>query len=113
MDHVILAAAPTHSVKKARENPFLQTWTVLLKGPRAKCLNNDIKRMLKTAQKYKINLAALKMTPHLLAQLPAWYHLSTVQKPITSMTAKCLLGKHNITKVTNLVKTSACLCHPT
>jgi hypothetical protein len=112
-DHVILAAAPPHSVKKARENPFLQTWTVPLKGPRAKCLNDDIKRMLKTARKYKVNLAAIKMTPHLSAQLPAWYHLAAEQKPITSAMAKCLLQTHNVAKVADLLKTSVRLRHPT
>jgi len=53
------------------------------------------------------------MTPHLLAQLPMWYHLSTVQKPINNSRAKCLLQKHNIIKVANLIKMSAQLCHPT
>jgi len=110
-DHIILAMAPSHSVKKARENPFLQTWKAPLKGPRAKCLNEDIKRMLKTARKYKINFAAIRLTPHLLAQLPAWYHLSAKKKPITNATAKCLLKKHDVTKVADLIKTSACLCH--
>jgi len=31
-DHVILATAPPHSIEKARDNPFLQTWKVPLKG---------------------------------------------------------------------------------
>ena len=112
MDHIILAMAPSCSVKKARENPFLQTWKAPLKGPRAKCLNEDIKRMLKTARKYKINFAAIRLTPHLLAQLPAWYHLSAKKKPITNATAKCLLKKHDVTKVADLIKTSARLHHP-
>jgi ribonuclease HI len=83
-----------------------------LKGPRVKHLNNNIKRMLKMARKYKVNLAAIKMTPHLSAQLPAWYHLSAVQRPITSAMAKCLLQKHDVAKVTDLLKTSARLRHP-
>ena len=68
--------------------------------------------MLKVARKYKVNLTAIRMTPHLLAQLLAWYHLSTEQKPIASHTAKCLLQKHSISKVADLVKTSAQLRHP-
>ena len=112
-DHIILAAAPPQLIKKARENPFLQTWMAPLKGQRAKCMNNNIKQMLKTACKYKVNLAAIKMTPHLLAQLPTWYHLSAEQKPIASTTAKCLLQKHNVVKVADLIKTSARLRHPT
>jgi hypothetical protein len=75
-DHIILAAALNCSVEKVRENPFLQTWMALLKGLRAKLMGDDIKRMLKAARKYKVNLTAIKMTPHLLAQLPTWYHLS-------------------------------------
>jgi len=112
-DHITLAAAPPHSVKKARDNPFLQTWTVLLRGKRAKGLNGDIKWMLKTVKKCNVNFAAIKMTPHLLAQLPAWYHLSADNKPLNNARAKCLLQKHNVAKVADLVRTSAHLRHPT
>jgi len=112
-DHIILAVAPPQSIKKARKNPFLQTWTAPLKGPRSKHLNNDMKRMLKTVWKYKVNFTMIRMTPHLLAQLPAWYHLSADQKPIASNAVKCLLQKHNVSKVADLVRTSAWLCHPT
>ena len=111
-DHVVLAAAPPQSIEKARDNPFLQTWKAPLRGPRAKRLNGDIRRMLKTARKYQVNLAAIRMTPHLLAQLPAWYHLSADQKPINNLRAKCLLQTHNVSKVADLVKTSARLRHP-
>ena len=58
--------------------------------------------MLKTAHKYKVNLAVIRMTPHLLAQLPAWYHLSAEWKLIAGAMAKCLLEKHNVSKVTVL-----------
>jgi len=76
-------------------------------------MNDDIRCMLKIACKYKVNLVAIRMTPHLLAQLPAWYHLSAEQKPIAGATAKCLLEKHNISKVADLIKTSGRLRHPT
>ena len=66
-DHIIQAMAPPHLVINATENPFLQTWSAPIRGPRAKRLNEDIKRMLKMARKYKVNFAAIKMTPHLLA----------------------------------------------
>ena len=42
-DHIILAVAPPHSVEEARDNLFLQTWTVPLRGKRAKGLNGDTK----------------------------------------------------------------------
>lgn len=69
--------------------------------------------MLKTARRYKVNLAVIKMTPHLLAQLPMWYHLAAKQKSLNNARAKCLLGKHDVTKVVDLVRMSACLHHPT
>jgi len=112
-DHIILATAPPHSVEKARDNPFMQTWTALLRGHRAKVLNNNIRQMLKTARRYNVNLAAIKMTPHLLAQLPVWYHLAAKQKFLNNARVKCLMGKHDVAKVADLVRTSACLCHPT
>ena len=58
--------------------------------------------MLKTARKYKVNFAAIRMTPHLSAQLPAWYHLSAERKPINNATAKCLLEKHHVAKVADV-----------
>ena len=106
-DHIVLAAAPPQAIEKARDNPFLQTWKVPLKGPRAKHLSCDTRRMLKTARKYQVNLTAIRMTPHLLAQLPAWYHLLANRKPINTLRAKCLIQTHNVSKVADLLKTSA------
>jgi len=83
-----------------------------LRGQRAKALNNNIKQMLKTAWKYKVNLAAIRMMPYLLAQLPTWYHLSAKQKSLNNASAKCLLQKHNVAKVADLIRTSAHLRHP-
>jgi len=76
-------------------------------------MNDDIRCMLKIAHKYKVNLVAIRMTPHLLAQLPAWYHLLAEWKPIAGATVKCLLEKHNVSKVADLIKTSGHLRHPT
>jgi len=42
-DHIILTMALPHLVEKARDNPFMQTWTAPLKGHRAKALNDDIR----------------------------------------------------------------------
>ena len=42
---------------------------------------------------------------------PPWYHLSAEWKPINNMKAKCLLQKHNVITVADLIKTSARLCH--
>ena len=66
----------------------------------------------KIARKHKVNFAAIRMIPHLLVQLPAWYYLSTKHKPLNNLKVKCLLQNHNIAKVADLVRMSACLHHP-
>ena len=111
-DHIIIGTAPTHSVEKARGNPFLQSWNIPSRGQKLSALNDDIMRMLRTAKKYNANLSAIKMTPRILDQLPAWYHLSAEHRPINSRKAKCLLQKHNVTIVADLVETSARIRHP-
>jgi hypothetical protein len=53
-DVIIDAAAPRHTIPKARINTFLQTWNPSTKGNRGKNLNKDILRMIKTAQNVTI-----------------------------------------------------------
>ena len=111
-DHIILATAPPKLVEDTINNPFLQTWTIPCKGPRAELLNDDITRMIKITKKHKANLAAIRITPHLLAQLPAWYHLTAKSRLINYAGATCLLQKHRVTVVADLVRTSARIHHP-
>ena len=59
-----------------------------------------------------MNLAAIKMSPYILAQLPAWYHITAEQQSLNKATAKCLIQNHKVTKVADLVKSSARLRHP-
>ncbi|KAH9973169.1 hypothetical protein BJV77DRAFT_923624, partial [Russula vinacea] len=40
-------------------------------------------------------------------QLPAWYHLKAAAHPLTTRTAKCLLGTHSVATVADLITTSA------
>jgi len=90
-DHIILTTEPDELVDDARNDPLLQTWKFSLKGPKADKLNNNIKRMLKMAKKYNTKLTAIKITPYILAQLPAWYHVATENRPLNNSKAKCLL----------------------
>ncbi|KAI0279091.1 hypothetical protein BGY98DRAFT_1077593, partial [Russula aff. rugulosa BPL654] len=63
--------------------------------------------MLKVGKKYNTNLAAIKLAPHLQAQLPAWYHPQAEKKPLVTSAAKCLLTKHTTSTVADLISTSA------
>ena len=108
-DHIILSTAPEHTVENAWDNPFMQSWNVpLRKGTKADLLNDDIRRMLRTAKKYNVDMDTIRITPHLLSQLPAWYHLREEDHlSLNNSSARCMLQKHDITKVAGLVTLSA------
>ena len=63
--------------------------------------------MIKTAKKYKTNLAALRIAPNISAQLPAWFHINTTPRPMTGTPTNCLLKRHLVKTVTDLIHTSA------
>ena len=111
-DIIIDAAAPPNTCHTARINSFLQTWEPPTRGKRAESLNNDIIRMIKAARNNNTNLAAIRLSPQLRAQLPAWYHLASAPCPIVNAAAKCLIRTHAVTKVADLITMSARLRNP-
>jgi hypothetical protein len=68
---------------------------------------DDIRRTLKVAKIHNTNLATVKLSAHFCSELPAWYHLNNKPGTIKGQAAKCLLEKHSMKTVTNLVKMSA------
>jgi hypothetical protein len=60
--------------------------------------------MLNVAKKYKTNLAAIRLSPEIRMKLPSWYHPSTKPRPMTNVTSRCLLKKHKVITVAELVK---------
>ena len=111
-DLIINKAAPPGTSLLARMNSFLQSWDAPTRGARLNILNNNTIRMLKTARKYNVNLAAIRLSPQLRAQLPAWYHPLAKPRPMTSSQAKCLLQQHNVTTVADLITISERICTP-
>jgi ribonuclease HI len=67
--------------------------------------------MLKTARKYGTNLAAIRISPHLKKQLPAFYHLLAAHRTTNNRQSKCLLEKHEVNTVADLMRTAARLEH--
>jgi ribonuclease HI/exonuclease III len=106
-DLIVDATAPANTIKRARKNPFLQSWNAPLQGRKAERLTDDIKRMLNIAKKYGTNLAAIRLTPHLRAQLPAFYHLLTEHRSTNNRQSKCLINTHKADTVADLVKIAA------
>jgi hypothetical protein len=106
-DLLINTAAPDTTIKEIRMNPFLQCWNPPMRGSRADKLNDDVRRMLKVARDHGTNLAVIKIPIHLHQELPAWYYLDDDSTSITRRTAKCLIDKHKIFSVIDLVNASA------
>ena len=75
-------------------------------------MGNDTIRMLKIAKKHHAHLAPIRISPSLRSQLPAWYHPAAEMGPLTSTAAKCLLKKHAVSTVADLISTSARLREP-
>jgi len=62
-DHILFASAPEYPAEDVRDNPYLQAWTIPLKGPRGSILNDDIRRMTKVANKYHANMDTVTIHP--------------------------------------------------
>ena len=102
-DILINAAAPPGTSAVATINTFLQTWELPSKGPRVATMNQNIRRMLNIAKKYKTNLATIRLSPGVRATLLAWYHPGAATRPLTNVKAKCLLKNHVAKTVKDMI----------
>ncbi len=102
-DLIIDASMPQGGNALTQINCFLQSWNPPQRGPRAEKLDEDITRMLKAAQKHNVNFTAIRLEPHLKAQLPAWYHLDAEERPTNNNATKCLIHKHETRSVADLL----------
>lgn len=68
--------------------------------------------MLKAAQKYNVNFAAIRLSLHLKNQLPAWFHLSSEPRTLNNNTTRCLIHKHEMKTIADLLRVSARLRMP-
>ncbi len=105
-DLIINKAAPPGTSQLARMNAFLQSWDIPSYGARLNLLNDTIIRMIKTAKKYQANIAAICLPLQLCTQLPAWYHPFATPHSMATTPARCLLWKHTVMKVTDLLAMS-------
>jgi ribonuclease HI/exonuclease III len=112
-DLIIDASMPQGPNAQARINCFLQTWTPPQRGGRTSKIDEDTARMLRAAKKYNVNFAAIRLDTRLKAQLPAWFHVGSENRPINNNTSKCLLTKHGTKTIADLLKTSARLRNQT
>ena len=106
-DLLLDAVAPQGYNAQARLNTFLQTWNVPTRGTRAEKLPNDILRMMKTARDHRANFATLRLSLELRKKLPAWFQNEAEHRPNNNKATQCLLMKHKIVTMADMVKTAA------
>ena len=111
-DILIDAAAPKETIKRARTNTFLQTWKPNVNKTCTNRLNRDIIRMVKASKKYGLTFSAIKLSPRLKEQMPAWYHPGSEKHHTKNRTAKCMIGTHNVTAIADLIRMSKRLRNP-
>jgi len=111
-DLIIDALAPDKMLKQARINPFLQCWSIPITSPCASKLNDDIRRMLKAARDHRTNLAAIKIPLCLQCKLPAWYHIDEQLAAVRTRAGKCLINRHKVSTVADLLNVSARVRNP-
>ena len=103
VDILIDAVAPPNTNPQVRINTFLQSWNPPMRGNRATRLNGHVMRMLKVARKYGLTFTAIRLSPHLKTQLPAWYHTHADHRPMRGQTAVCLIRTHHAKTVADLL----------
>lgn len=102
---VLLAKAVTKGAgairPKAKLNTFLQTWS-----PASARLPEYLARMMTTAKRWNVSLAAVKLDHDAKAGLPIWYHLGALKK-LRSMNnshlSHCLRDRHGALLVADLL----------
>ncbi|KZP28251.1 hypothetical protein FIBSPDRAFT_689948, partial [Athelia psychrophila] len=65
-------AGKNHVDERLTINPFLQMWKPALQGKNR--VTDSLRRMLKTAVKYNVNIDAIRVAEKVKMNLPAWYH---------------------------------------
>ena len=106
-DIILDAAAPPGYNAQARINTFLQTWRTPRHRARATKINKDTTRMLEAAKKHNVNFMTIKLSQELKKQLPAWFQIEADHWAINNKPAKCLLQKHRVRTIADLMKISA------
>ncbi|KAJ7235978.1 hypothetical protein C8J57DRAFT_1088557, partial [Mycena rebaudengoi] len=91
----VKALGSAHNVEKTlRSCPYLQSWR-----PKLEDLSDDLKRMIKTGEKYDLQMEALAVSREIQRDMPIWYHAkSTAQRGIFNRgpAVECLRKKHKV-----------------
>jgi hypothetical protein len=105
-DIILDVAMPNGPNAQVRLNTFLQTWRVPSKGIRAEKMNDNIRRMLEASRNHNINLAVMRISHEIQNEMPAWLQIGSRPNLINNRVANCLLKKHKVKMIADLMKTS-------
>ncbi|EPS95585.1 hypothetical protein FOMPIDRAFT_48592 [Fomitopsis schrenkii] len=97
--------------KKAQVNTFLQDWSP--STHKSSRLPEYLKKMILTAKKFNVSLAAVKLDKEMKCRLPIWYHLGATKKMRrlnNSPESECLRTNHAVTIVADIQKIATRQC---
>jgi hypothetical protein len=103
MDLIINNIRPTHG-EDERTNPFLTAWTPPSRGPKITSLPREAQMLLKTAKKFNVSFAPIKLSKELKKNLPAWCHPGTSKNTYHKAKDKCLIDRHDSENIKHLLK---------
>ncbi len=98
-------AASAYSVEEdAKVNMFLQSWKV--STTQRGGLSEDLRRMLRVAEKYGVRVDAPNPALALRRAMPVWYHIGKAEGRSVANTkaSRCLRENHRVTTVSDAVR---------
>jgi ribonuclease HI len=98
--------APKSVPNKTIVSPFLQSWEPPMKGERTTHLDAGTLNLLKTAKKYNVNFAPIKLSEDLKEKLSAWSHIGKTKATPLNPAARCLIQNHPTKSVKDLTRVS-------
>jgi ribonuclease HI/exonuclease III len=105
-DAILRRAAPDVPSYLRTSNMYLQKWKVPKKGPKFDALPDDIRSMLKAAQKLQVAFGAVKMSENLKRQMPAWGHAGAPGWTYYQDRDECLGERHAVETIGDLLDVS-------
>ena len=106
--HYAQASAPKDPL--CRTNPFTQTWKAAIQATSE--LPEELKQLALLADKYKLEMDALDVTPNVKCQMPIWYHRASsraTRRTMNNKASKCLRQRHGVKTVGDVLNKAQAL----
>jgi ribonuclease HI len=105
VDALIQMSDPKPDYEGKKTNFMLQNWTVPTQGRGwGHELPQSVVRMLKTANKHKATVEALRVDEKVLGLMPAWHHIGKKRARRRNQRTDCIYETHGVRTIADLLK---------